>query len=354
MNKYFASHIYEEDQNGVPYEHFAAQSAEERWADPLRWTTAASENGAKKNIRAKIKAVLGYDWKSIQSVNMVFGPVKKETYLGIYHAPASEKKVEESVENTVNTLVETFEYEDFYNFKEEKVMNKKEMIKNSNAVLIQIIDKRTNEEKHLFAEVFRVLHNSNCYVGKSIDKPDCVVVSHDEEGVIVAVKSAIEFAREVYTEIGQLVDETNAKAIRSRLEELFGIHKEATGKEEVNPYEELAASSASRWTLMAEVILQYQKPGEDKPRKFTVKRKVTVVKLEDKFYNGYVYHSNGQYLGHWYWNTKYNRPSFNPKQDIGNYNRINYEYAIRKALRTLGLHSEYMPEAADRYAKKAV
>ena len=338
MNKYFASHIYEEDTFGVPYEHFAAQSAEERWADPLRWTTAASENGAKKNIRAKIKAVLGYDWKSVQSINMVFGPVKKETYFGIYHAPAGEKKAEESVDN-----------------KEEKPMNRKDLIKASNAVLVGIINNKTNEEKHLFSQVFKTLHDSDVFVQACLDDPDTVVITHDYAEAFVAVKSAIEFGREVYAEIGKLVDETNAEGIRMCLEMLFKSDKKKEAPDETkNPYQDMVSAPENRWTLMAEVILQYQKPGEDKPRKFTVKRKVTVVKLEDKFYNGYVYHSNGQYLGHWYWNTKYNRPSFKPNQEIGEYNKQNYEYAIRKALRAIGLHSEYIPEAADRYAKKAV
>lgn len=259
---------------------------------------------------------------------------------------------EQSAKAAVNSLVGTFEHEDFYNFKEERIMNKKEMIKNSNAILMNIIDKKTNEEKHLFAEVFHILHTSDCYVDKSIDKPDThVLVFHNEEGVLVSVNSAIEFGREIYTEIGQLVDETNAKAIRNRLTALFNSAKKT---EETNPYQDMAKVPVNRWTLTAEVILQYLKPGEEKPGKFTVKRKITVVKVEDKFYNGYVYHSNGQYLGHWYWNVKYNRPSFKPNQDIGDYNRINYEYAIRKALRTIGLHSEYMPESADRYAAKPI
>lgn len=331
MQKYFASHIYEEDINGIPME-VLPMSPEDKWVDDRRWTTAASEAGAKKNIRAKIRKDLGYDWKEIQHINMVFGPVKKETYLGLYNMPVV------AVENESAN-------------KEEKAMSKKEMVKNSNAVLMSIIDKKTSEEKHLFAEVFHILHASDCYVDKSIDKPDThVLVFHDEEGVLVSVNSAIEFGREIYTEISQLVDETNAKAIRQRLATLFGINK----KEEANPYQDMAKVPAERWTLTAEVTLQYLKPGEEKPGKFTVKRKITVVKVEDKFYNGYVYHSNGQYLGHWYWNVKYNRPSFKPNQDIGDYNRINYEYAIRKALRTIGLHSEYMPESADRYAKKAV
>lgn len=358
MKKYFASHIYEEDINGIPME-VLPMSPEDKWVDDRRWTTAASEAGAKKNIRAKIRKDLGYDWKEIQHVDMVFGPVKKETYLGLYNMPVvvveneNMNKEENDMENVVENLVGTFEHEDFYNFKEEKIMNKKEMVKNSNAVLMQIINKRTNEEKRLFSQIWKILHDSDCYVETSIDKPDThVLLVHEEEGVLVTINSAIEFGREIYTEISQLVDETNAKAARNRLSTLFSKKAEKPATD--NPYESMAKTSAERWTLTAEVMLQYLKPGKEKPEKFTVKRKITVVKVEDKFYNGYVYHSNGQYLGHWYWNVKYNRPSFKPNQDIGDYNRINYEYAIRKALRTIGLHSEYMPESADRYTKKAV
>ena len=267
----------------------------------------------------------------------------------------SANKEENDMENAVANLVGTFENVDFYNFKEERTMSKKEMVKNSNAVLMNIIDKKTNEEKHLFAEVFHILHASDCYVDKSIDKPDThVLVFHKEEGVLVTVESAVKFGREVYVEIGQLVDETNANAIRKQLAALFSSDKKENKAPEANPYQDLAAAPVERWTLPVDVTLQYLKPGEDKPRKFTVKRKITVVKLENKFYNGYVYHSNGQYLGHWYWNVKYHRPTFKPNQDIGDYNRINYEYAIRKALRTIGLYSEFMPESADRYAKKAI
>ena len=262
-------------------------------------------------------------------------------------------KEENDMENAVANLVGTFKHEDFYNFKEERIMNKKEMVKNSNNMLMQIINKRTNEEKRLFSQVWKILHDSDCYAEASIDKPDThVLVFHDEEGVLVSVNSAIEFGREIYIEIGQLVDETNAKAVRNRLSTLFSKKAEKPATD--NPYESMAKEEANHWTLTAEVILQYLKPGKEKPEKFTVKRKITVVKVEDKFYNGYVYHSNGQYLGHWYWNVKYNRPSFKPNQDIGDYNRINYEYAIRKALRAIGLHSEYMPESADRYAAKPI
>lgn len=357
MKKYFASHIYEEDINGTPME-VLPMSPKDKWVDDRRWTTAASEAGAKKNIRAKIRKDLGYDWKEIQHVDMVFGPVKKETYLSLYNMPVvaveneSVNKEENSVENVVANLVGSFEHEDFYNFKEEKTMNKKELVKNSNAVLMEIINKKTNEEKKRFSEILHILHDSDCYIDRSIDKPNShVLLLHNEEGVLVTIASAIEFGREVYIEIGQLVDETNANAIRNRLTALFNSAKKT---EEANPYQDMAKVPAERWTLTAEVVLQYLKPGKDNPEKFTVKRKITVVKVEDKFYNGYVYHSNGQYLGHWYWNVKYNRPSFKPNQDIGDYNRINYEYAIRKALRTIGLHSEYMPDSADQYAKKSV
>ena len=94
MEKYFASHIFEENVNGAPIE-VLPMSPQDKWADDRRWTTAASINGAKKNIRAKIKAALGYNWKEIQHVDMIFGPVKKETYLGIYNVPAENVKAEE-------------------------------------------------------------------------------------------------------------------------------------------------------------------------------------------------------------------------------------------------------------------
>ena len=375
MEKYFASHIFEEDKNGVPME-LLVMSPEDKWSDNVRWTTAASVAGAKKNIRAKLRTVLGYDWKQVQAVDMVFGPIKKEVYFGIYkkNSAKEEKKTDTnkivdeliqecSIENVSNAKTETTASSNVDTVenktaqsapenKEEKVMNKKEMVKNSNAVLMEIINKKTNEEKKRFSEILHILHDSDCYIDRSIDKPDThVLLLYEEEGVLVTVNSAIEFGREIYTEIGQLVDETNAKAIRDRLTVLFNSTKKT---EEANPYQDMAKVPAERWTLTAEVVLQYLKPGKEKPEKFTVKRKITVVKVEDKFYNGYIYHSNGQYLGHWYWNVKYNRPSFKPNQDIGNYNRISYEYAIRKALRTIGLHSEYIPDSADRYAKKSV
>ena len=285
-------------------------------------------------------------------------PLYPEAGLERYHRMDPEVAKELAKQGRAEQVIridDDFEHEDFYNFKEERIMNKKEMVKNSNAVLMQIIDKRTNEEKHLFAEVFHILHASDCYIDKSIDKPDThVLLLHDEEGVLITIASAIEFGREIYTEISQLVDETNTKAIRQRLAALFGTNKkeEAPAKvmQEVNPYEGLAQEKAEKpQVLTFDLNLEYQKPG-DIPRDFHVTRKISVLH-EGNFYHGYVYHSNGQYLGHWYWNVKYLRPIFTSNQDVGDGNKDRYEVAIRKALKTIGVYCIYMPESADRKSK---
>ena len=203
----------------------------------MRWTTAASVNGARKNIRAKIRQALGYDWKQIMAVDMVFGPIKKETYLGIYTKP----KQDQTVEN----------------------------------------------------------------VAKDIQK------GKPEETA------------------------TSESAAAQEKEE----------NEMNNPYEEMAAMQITKPdTLVFDVKLKY------KEKLFTVKRKITVAK-DNGLYHGYVYHSNGAYLGHWYWNTKYLSPVVNPKEDIGAENKNRYEVAIRMALKKFGIYSTYMPGYADRYSQ---
>ena len=127
---------------------------------------------------------------------------------------------------------------------------------------------------------------------------------------------------------------------------------EASAKvtQKVNPYEGLAQEKAEKpQVLTFDLDLEYQKPG-DIPRVFHVTRKISVLH-EGNFYHGYVYHSNGQYLGHWYWNVKYLRPIFTSNQDIGDGNKDRYEVAIRKALKTIGVYCIYMPESADRKSK---
>lgn len=72
--RWFATKIFEQDKIGIPYEHFASQDRKERWESDFRWTSADNINIAKRNIRAKIKDMLGYSWAEVQKVDMEFTP----------------------------------------------------------------------------------------------------------------------------------------------------------------------------------------------------------------------------------------------------------------------------------------
>lgn len=83
MGKYFAIKIFEEDNHGVPTELFAYESKQERWESKFRWTDAKSSEAASRNLRARLKVVLGYTWAEVQRIGFEFGPVSKEEYLGL-------------------------------------------------------------------------------------------------------------------------------------------------------------------------------------------------------------------------------------------------------------------------------
>ena len=147
-------------------------------------------------------------------------------------------------------------------------------------------------------------------------------------------------------------NESSAEAAVSSLvgtfeyQNFYDFKDEPADKEE-NPYDELAEQTAPKTKLLTfDVDLEYQ------DRICRVQRQISVLSEEKNFYHGYVYHNNGNYLGHWYWNVKYLRPIFTSKQDIGDKNKASYELAIRKALRTIGIYCRYMPDSADRYSKQ--
>ena len=179
-----------------------------------------------------------------------------------------EEKVMNNVDATVNNYMAEAEaatvnpVPDFAtavnNFveEEEKPMTKKDMVKASNAVLMQIIDKRINEEKHLFSQVFHILHDSDVYVQACPLDPNTVVMTHCDADVFVTVKSAIEFGRDIYTKIGQLVDENNTKAIRNRLIGLFGTNKakqKTTVSNKPETVEKKTATAAENKTASAPI-----------------------------------------------------------------------------------------------------
>lgn len=146
----------------------------------------------------------------------------------------------------------------------------------------------------------------------------------------------------------QTVRVDNEQSAEAAVNSLVGSfdHEDFYNFKEENPYDKLAEQTAPKTELLTfDVDLEYQN------RICRVKRQISVLNEEKNFYHGYVYHSNGSYLGHWYWNVKYLRPIFTPKQNIGDGNKDRYEVAIRKALKTIGVYCIYMPESADRKSK---
>ena len=160
-------------------------------------------------------------WKkpTTNAINPVSAPVNK----------AEEKEEEVTMEENKSLYVGI------------DMSDKKAVRKISNQLLSQIIDKRVNEEKHLFSKVFNILYDSDIYADISVDKPDTHILVfynkkdvelYDMEGVLLPIESAVKFARAAWVEMPNLVDEKNAAACRARIQALFPPKKKEEPKTE--------------------------------------------------------------------------------------------------------------------------
>ena len=172
-------------------------------------------------------------------VNKIVNFVKGEENMGnIEKAAEAEVKVE-SANVEINKEEKEMEVKTLYAGID--LTDKKTVRKISNQVLSMIIDKKTNEEKHLFSKVFNILYDSGAYMDICKEE-DKIMVLFGDSGVNITTKSAIDFSREVYIEVQdpEWVDAKNAAAIRARLTDLFKpapAKQETTGTPNVKPVE---------------------------------------------------------------------------------------------------------------------
>lgn len=176
-------------------------------------------------------------------VSKVINFVKEEENMGnIEKAVETEVKVE-STNAEVNKEEENMEIKTLY--KDVDRTDKKVVRKISNQVLSMIIDKKTNDEKHLFSKVFNILYDSGAYMDIA-EEDDKITVLFGDSGIVIPTKSAIDFAREIYLEVQdpEWIDAKNAAAIRARLTDLFkpaSAKQKTTDTSNVKPVENKVA-----------------------------------------------------------------------------------------------------------------
>ena len=214
----------------------------------------------------------------------------------------------------------------------------------SNKVLSIIIDKKVNEEKHLFSVIFNILYDSGAYMDYNEEEPGKVGVFFGKSGIVLPTKSAIEFAREIWVEVGdpEWVKERDAKAIRARLNELFVPNKakqETTASNKPETVENKAPESANKQegNVMNEElenllsleatetkfdpyikvhfnILSNGQPisqmrcitclGMEDRKRLVERGKMKPLKLESPyFYTGTLFTEDKKKIGIWNWNT---------------------------------------------------